>query len=361
MSEIRVDSIKNTAGTGSPTFTGSITADGFIKSGGESGFLKADGTVDNTTYLSNLSLGNGTISLASSGTGLSLSSSPSFSLNQTSNKSITITLSSTSGATPDTIVSRNSNGGSSFVGLSAASIVATSLSGQGGSYFYNTSMVNNPLTLTGVYSSPALLSDVSATFATGINIPNAAGTADGGAIEFYKTRRSDLDSGTRVSAEADDAIMALHASADDGTSDHLVASIYACVTQQENLSNSSNKAGYFKFRYNADDSFGSTNPNRPWVTIGQSLSPTDTVGPTTIRIQSVATGSESANCYFDANGRLVKQASTRAIKTNIETLDRKNAYHILNNLRPVWYQSMKLQQIILSGVTMVQLQKKLLK
>ena len=96
-------------------------------------------------------------------------------------------------------------------------------------------MVNNPLTLTGVYSSPALLSDVSASFATGINIPNAAGTADGGAIEFYKTRRSDLDSETRVSAEAGDVVMALHASADDGTSDHLVASLYACVTQQENF------------------------------------------------------------------------------------------------------------------------------
>ena len=339
MSEIRVDSIKNTAGTGSPSFTGTITADGFVKSGGESGFLKADGTVDNTTYLSNLSLGNGTISLASSGTGLNLSASPSFSLNQTANKSITISLTSSSTATPDSIVARDSSGDSSFVNLGATNVIAsTSISGRGGSYFYNTSMVNNPLTLTGIFNSPVLTSDVSASFATGINVVNAAGTSDGSSIEFYKTRRLTLD-GSRVSAQAGDVIMALHASADDGTADNAIASLYACVTGQEDLSDSTNKGGYFKFSYNADDSFGTVNPTREWVTIGQALNGSDAVGPTTIRIPFVATGSQSPNCFFDADGRLVKQASTRAIKTNIETLDRKNAYHVLNNLRPVWYQS----------------------
>ena len=340
MSEIRVDSIKNTVGTGSPSFTGTITADGFVKSGGESGFLKADGTVDNTTYLSNLSLGNATVTLVSSGLGLSLSASPSFTLNQTANKSITITLDSNTWANPNSIVARDNTGGSSFTGLSGVNITAyTSLASQGGAYFYNTGMVNNPLTLTGIYNSPALDTDVSASFATGINIPNAAGTADGGVIEFYKTRRTDLSSETRVTAQAGDAVMALHASADDGTSDAVIASLYACVTGVENLSNSSNKGGFFKFTYNADDSFGSNNPNKEWVTIGESLNGTDAVGPTTIRIPFAATGSQSANCSFDADGRLVRQASTRAIKKNIETLDRKSAYNVLNNLRPVWYQS----------------------
>ena len=88
MSEIRVDTIKNRAGTGSPAFTGNITADGFIISGGGSGFVKADGTVDSNTYLSSINVGDGDITFAASGNGLSLSADPKFNLNQSSNKTI---------------------------------------------------------------------------------------------------------------------------------------------------------------------------------------------------------------------------------------------------------------------------------
>lgn len=346
MSEIRVDSIKNTAGTGSPAFTGTITADGFLKTGGGTGFLKADGSVDTNTYLSNVNIGNGTVTLAASGTGLSLSASPSFTLNQSSNKSITISLASNSGNVASTIVARDGSGNSSFNTVNAVDVLASddviangAIASKGGSYFYNTSMVNNPLTLSNYYQSAALQTDVSATFATGINIATASNNLNSAAIEFYKTRRSGTLTGTRVSAAARDAIMGLHASADDGTSDQLIGSIYASVTPTESLANSTNKGGFFQFVYRADDAFGSTIPYREWVTIGETLNATDGVGPTTIRIPFAASGSQSSNCSFDANGRLVRQSSTRAIKTNIEDLERSRAYHILNNLRPVWYRS----------------------
>lgn len=349
MSEIRVDAIKNTAGTGSPEFTGNIVADGFIIRGGSSsGILRANGTVDSTTYLSSVQIGDGTVTFATSGTGLSLSSSPSFTLNQSASKTITISLNSTSGATANTLVSRDGSGNSTFATLNATTVSATNVSasgslyGTGGSFFYNTSMVNNPLTLTGYYQSIALQTDVSATFATGINIAIASNNVNGAALEFYKTRRTGTLSGSRVSAAARDAVMGLHASADDGTADQLIASIYASVTPTEALSSSTRKSGWFKFVYNADDSWTpdfNSIFTREWVTIGESLSSSDGVGPTTIRIPFAATGSQSSNCAFDDQGRLVKQSSTRAIKTNIEDLDRSYAYNILNNLRPVWYRS----------------------
>ena len=349
MSEIRVDAIKNTAGTGSPEFTGNIVADGFIIRGGSSsGILRANGTVDSTTYLSSVNIGDGTITFATSGTGLSLSANPSFTVNQSGPKTITISLNSTSGATANTLVSRDGSGNSTFATLNATTVSATTVAssgtlyGTGGSYFYNTNMVNNPLTLTSYYQGPALETDTSATFATGISIAIASDNINSAAIEFYKTRRSGTLSGTRVSAAARDAVMGLHASADDGTADQVIASIYASVTPTEALSNSTRKSGYFKFVYNADDSWiEDFNPafKREWVTFGESLSASDGVGPTTIRIPFVASGSQSANCSFDDQGRLVKQSSTRAIKTNIEDLDRSYAYNILNNLRPVWYRS----------------------
>lgn len=345
MSEIRVDAIKNTAGTGSPEFTGNIVADGFIIRGGSSsGILRANGTVDNTTYLSSIQIGDGTVTFATSGTGLNLSASPSFTLNQSASKTITISLNSTSGAAANTLVSRDSGGNSSFATLNATTVSATivqsgSFSGTGGSFFYNTSMVNNPLILTNYYQSKALQTDVSATFATGINIAIASNNVNGAALEFYKTRKNGSLTGSRVSAGARDAVMGLHASADDGTQDQLIGSIYASVTGTESLSSSTNKACFFQFVYKADDSFGSNVPYREWVTIGESLSSNDGVGPTTIRIPFAASGSQSSNCSFDSQGRLVKQSSTRAIKTNIEDLDRSYAYNILNNLRPVWYRS----------------------
>ena len=346
MSEIRVDSIKNTAGTGSPAFTGTITADGFLKTGGGTGFLKADGSVDTNTYLSSVNIGNGTVSLAASGTGLSLSASPSFTLNQSSNKTITVSLASNSGNVANSIVSRDGSGNSSFNNVNAVDVLASddviadgAIAGKGGSYFYNTSGVNNPLTLTNYFQSPALGTDVSATFAVAANVAIASPNNNPAALEFYKTRKNGTLTGTRVSAAADDAVMGLHASADDGTTDQLIASIYASVTRTESLANSTNKAGFFKFVYKADDAFGSNLPYREWVYIGEALNATDGVGPTTIRIPFAASGSQSSNCSFDANGRLVRQASTRAIKTNIEDLERSRAYHILNNLRPVWYRS----------------------
>ena len=346
MSEIRVDTIKNRAGTGSPAFTGNITADGFIVSGGGSGFLKADGTIDTNTYLSQVAVGDGDVTFAASGNGLSLSASPTFNLNQSGNKTITFTLSSSTGAGANSICRRDGNGDTTFRNVNATDVLASddviangAIAGKGGAYFYNTAGVNNPLTLTSYFESPALGTDVSATFAVAANVAIASPNVNGAALEFYKTRRNGTLTGSRVSAAAGDAVMGLHASADDGSSDQLIGSIYASVTRTEALSSSTNKAGFFQFTYKADDSFGSTVPYREWVTIGEATSSTDAVGPTTIRIPFAASSAQSNNCSFDSLGRLVRQSSTRAIKTGIEDLDRSYAYNMLNNLRPVWYRS----------------------
>lgn len=346
MSEIRVDSIKNRAGTGSPAFSGNITADGFVASGGGSGFLKADGTIDTNTYLSQIAVGDGVITFAASGNGLSLSASPSFNVNQDSAKTITFTLSSDTAASANSICRRTASGDLTVRNLNVVDVLATddviadgAIASKGGSYFYNTSMVNNPLTLTEYFQSKTLGPDVSASFATGINIAIASANNNGPTLEFYKTRRNGTLSGARASAQADDNCLGINWSADDGNNDFYLGSIYANITRTESLASSTNKASFLKFIYRADDSFGPNDPFKIWVTIGEALNSTDAVGPTTIRIPHVASGSSSANCSFDDQGRLVKQSSTRAIKTNIEDLDRSYAYNVLNNLRPVWYRS----------------------
>ncbi len=346
MSEIRVDAIKNRAGTGSPAFTGNITADGFIISGGGSGFVKADGTVDSNTYLSSVNVGNGDVTLSASGNGLSLSADPKFNLNQSSNKTITFTLSSSTGASANSICRRDANGDITFRNVNATDVLASddviatgAIASKGGSYFYNTSMVNNPLTLTDYYQSRGLGTDVSATFATGINVAIASPNVNSATVEFYKTRRTGSLTASRVTAEAGDAIMGLVSTADDGTDDHLVGAMYCSVTRTESLANSTNKAGFFQFIYNADDSFGSTVPLREWVTIGEATSNVDAVGPTTIRVPFVTQTSGGNTARFDAQNRLIKANSSREFKTNIEDLDRSYAYNMLNNLKPVWFRS----------------------
>ncbi len=346
MSEIRVDTIKNRAGTGSPAFTGNITADGFIISGGGSGFVKADGTVDSNTYLSSINVGDGDITFAASGNGLSLSADPKFNLNQSSNKTITFTLSSSTGASANSICRRDANGDITFRNLNATDVLASddviatgAIASKGGSYFYNTSMVNNPLTLTDYYQSRGLGTDVSATFATGINVAIASPNVNAATVEFYKTRRTGSLTASRVTAEAGDAMMGLVSSADDGTSDVFVGAMYCSVTRTESLANSTNKAGFFQFVYNADDSFGSNAPRREWVTIGEATSNVDAVGPTTVRIPFVTQTSGGNTARFDAQNRLIKANSSREFKTGIEDLDRNYAYNMLNNLKPVWFRS----------------------
>jgi hypothetical protein len=127
MSEIRVDKISNQAGNGSPQFTGSISASGFSVPG-QSGFLKADGTVDNNTYSGIGGIGAGILTLGTSGTGLSVSANPSFGANDSNNKSITFTLSSTSSNTASTLVARDSSGNFSAGTISASTVNATTLS-----------------------------------------------------------------------------------------------------------------------------------------------------------------------------------------------------------------------------------------
>lgn len=128
MSEIRVDKISNQSGTGSPTFTGPISASGFSVPG-QSGFLKADGTVDNNTYSGIDGIGTGILTLGASGTGLSVSANPSFGANDSNNKSITFSLSSTSSNTANTLVARDSSGDFSASTITASTVNASSISG----------------------------------------------------------------------------------------------------------------------------------------------------------------------------------------------------------------------------------------
>jgi hypothetical protein len=103
-----------------------INATQFRRSGGTSSqFLKADGSVDSTAYITSASIGNGTLSF-SAGTGITLSATPSFTANQSSNKSVTVSTNAVSTNTGNRIVLRNSSGG-----FSAGSIVVSNVTSTG--------------------------------------------------------------------------------------------------------------------------------------------------------------------------------------------------------------------------------------
>ena len=91
------------------TSSGIVTASGFVVSS-QSGFLKANGTIDNSTYLTTASIGDGTLTVDVSGNGLLISTNPNFKANQSTNKTITVSSNATSANLADTIVFRDSNG-----------------------------------------------------------------------------------------------------------------------------------------------------------------------------------------------------------------------------------------------------------
>lgn len=102
-----------------------ITATKFVKSSGTSSqFLKADGSIDSNTYLTNVDVGNGKLTL-SAGTGVSLSATPSFDANQTANKTITVSTNGTSSNTGSTLVLRGSGGEISVGAITASSAELT--------------------------------------------------------------------------------------------------------------------------------------------------------------------------------------------------------------------------------------------
>ena len=117
----------NISAGGTITATGNVTGASIIKSGGTSSqFLKADGSVDSNVYLT--SVGNGTLTLATSGTGISLGATTTFTADQSTNSTITISSNATSsGTTSGTIVARGTNGD-----FTAGSITATQFIKSGG-------------------------------------------------------------------------------------------------------------------------------------------------------------------------------------------------------------------------------------
>ena len=104
------------ASDGAIAASSSVTANSFVKSGGTSSqFLKADGSVDGSTYLTSASVGNGTLTLNVSGSGLS--GSQSFTANQSGNATFTVTSNATTAATASTIAYRDGSGNLTAVGF----------------------------------------------------------------------------------------------------------------------------------------------------------------------------------------------------------------------------------------------------
>jgi hypothetical protein len=101
------------------TVTGNVTVGNIIRSGGTSSqFLKADGSIDSTTYITSAAIGNGTLTLNTSGNGLS--GSTTFTANQSGAGTFTVTSNATNANTANTIVYRDASGN-----FSAGTITAT--------------------------------------------------------------------------------------------------------------------------------------------------------------------------------------------------------------------------------------------
>lgn len=109
----------------SASLSGNITASGFLVSG-SSGFLKADGTVDTTEYLSNGNIKDPQITFTTAGSGFSIGQTQSFTLNQSDAATIALSISSSSGNTGSTLVFRDSNGDFSARDISARTFDTTS-------------------------------------------------------------------------------------------------------------------------------------------------------------------------------------------------------------------------------------------
>lgn len=109
----------------SASLSGNITASGFLVSG-QSGFLKADGTVDTTTYLSNGNIKDPQITLTASGNGFSLGATQSFTLNQADAATVAFSINSTTNNTGSTLVFRDENGDFAARDISARNFDTTS-------------------------------------------------------------------------------------------------------------------------------------------------------------------------------------------------------------------------------------------
>lgn len=109
----------------SANLSGNVTASGFLVTG-QSGFLKADGTVDTTSYLSNGNIKDPQITLTASGSGFSLGSTQSFTLNQASAATIAFSINSSTGNTGSTLVFRDANGDFASRDISARNFDTTS-------------------------------------------------------------------------------------------------------------------------------------------------------------------------------------------------------------------------------------------
>jgi len=112
----------------SASLSGNITASGFLVSG-QSGFLKADGTVDTNTYLDNGNIKNPQITFTVSGSGFSIGATQSFTLNQSAAATIALSLNSSSSNTGNTLVLRDSNGDFSCRNISGTTLNFTNFTG----------------------------------------------------------------------------------------------------------------------------------------------------------------------------------------------------------------------------------------
>jgi hypothetical protein len=155
--QINVGAINASTGN----FSGNVTSNGFLIDG-ESGFLKADGTVDDTSYLSNAEIKDSQITFAVNGSGFSVSASPSFTLNQSTNKTVTFSVNSTSTNTGSSLVFRDSNGDFSAEDVTVNALTGTTISGTtiSGTNINSTSDINLKKDITEIKNSLDILTKI---------------------------------------------------------------------------------------------------------------------------------------------------------------------------------------------------------
>lgn len=154
---------------------------------------------------------------------------------------------------------------------------------------------------------------------------------DPGAIEFYKTRNTNVRQPGTI--QKNDAIGALHFSGSNGIEPVLGGSFYCNIG--ENWSTTANST-WFRFRYAGLNQTELTDK----LLIGYPQDDSDTdVGPNTITIPFVPTTVAPLSAGWDSDNRLVKSGSSIKYKTQVEDIESEYVNNALNNLRPVWYRS----------------------
>lgn len=116
--------------TGNILAVGTVTATGFIAAG-TVGFLKSNGTIDTTSYLTSGSINNPQITFTTSGSGFSIGATQSITLNQSDAATISLSINSSTSNTASTLVYRDENGDFSAGNINVEDITAEDITASG--------------------------------------------------------------------------------------------------------------------------------------------------------------------------------------------------------------------------------------